>query len=115
MQDWLVLRGSFKKLNKNSTHRFGITRLTSSGSSNIVESGLIIYNKCNLKFLSNCFNDKIIKSFSSSLCILLRVCLQDDDPTLGTYMLKSFSSLFMHTHWSPTGASYSAVAVYDHV
>ena len=81
MRDWLVLQGSSKKLNKNSTHRFGVTRFTSSGSSNIVESGIIISNKCNLRFLSNCFNDEIIKSFSSSLWIVLRVCLQDDDPT----------------------------------
>ena len=47
----------------NSTHRFRITRLTSCGSSNIVDSGIIIYNKYNLTFLRNCFCDKNIKSF----------------------------------------------------
>ena len=30
-------------------------------------------------------------------------------------MFKSFSSLLMRTHCSPTGAAYLAVPVYDHV
>lgn len=56
-----------KKLLKNGIHRFGITRLTTCGFSNIVDCGIIIYNRSILSNLGNCFSDKIFQSFSSSL------------------------------------------------
>ena len=56
-----------KKLLKNGIHRFGITRLTTCGFSNIVDCRIIIYNRSILSNLGNCFSDKIFQSFSSSL------------------------------------------------